>query len=409
METYDVLIVGAGHGGAHAASALRQHKFAGSIAMIGDEADLPYDRPSLSKDYLAGKKAFERLLIRKAEFWQERNVDILLGHRAVAVDAASHEVTLSDGKKIGYGKLIWATGGEPRRLRCGGHEAAGLHYIRNRADVDKLLPDLSGATHVVVVGGGYVGLEAAAVLSEIGVHVTIVEALDRVLARVAGEPLSRFFEDEHRRHGADIRLNAVVDCFEEEGGRFTGVRLTDGSVIKADLAIIGIGIEPAVAPLLASGAEGGNGVRVDAQGRTSLPDIYAIGDCALHDNRYGIGVPIRLESVQNANGQAEVAAKSITGAPEDYDAVPWFWSNQYDLKLQTVGLSAGHDDVVLRGDMSTRSFSLVYLRAGRVVALDCVNAVRDYVQGRSLVEKGATPSREQLADSEIALKSLADS
>ncbi|RHW17558.1 NAD(P)/FAD-dependent oxidoreductase [Sphingomonas gilva] len=406
VARYDVLIVGAGHGGAQAAIALRQRKFEGSIALIGDEPEPPYERPPLSKEYLAGDKPFDRILIRPPAFWAERDVTLLLGRKAVAVDPQAREVLLEDGARIGYGALIWAAGGAPRRLVCAGHDLAGVHAVRSRTDVDRMIAELPGTKRVVVIGGGYIGLEAAAVLTKLGKPVTVLEAQDRVLARVAGEPLSRFYEAEHRAQGVDLRTNVLVECIEERDGAATGVRLADGSVLAADMVIVGIGIVPAVEPLIAAGAQGGNGVDVDALCRTSLPDIYAIGDCAAHENVFAGGARIRLESVQNATDQATTVAKALTGAEEPYAAVPWFWSNQYDLRLQTVGLSAGHDQVALRGDPADRAFSLIYLRDSRVIALDCVNAVRDYVQGRALVLAGARIDPALLADAAVPLKSL---
>ncbi|WP_010126443.1 NAD(P)/FAD-dependent oxidoreductase [Sphingomonas sp. KC8] len=403
---YDVLIVGAGHGGAQAALMLRQQKFEGTVALLGDEPEPPYERPPLSKDYFSGEKSFERILIRPATFWAERNVDLLLNRRVTAVDPAAHQVTLADGSTIGYGKLIWATGGSPRRLACEGHGVKGVHGVRTRADVDQMMTELDATTDVVVIGGGYIGLEAAAVLAKFGKTVTVLEALDRVLARVAGEPLSRFYEAEHRAHGVDVRLGVSVDCILENDGRATGVRLADGTVLPAQMVIVGIGIIPAVEPLLAAGASGGNGVDVDGLCRTSLPDIFAIGDCAAHENAFADGARIRLESVQNANDQANVVAKTIMGATDAYHAVPWFWSNQYDLRLQTVGLSTGHDALVMRGDPAERSFSVVYLKGGKVIALDCVNATKDYVQGRALVVGGIAPPLDQLGDASVPLKSL---
>jgi 3-phenylpropionate/trans-cinnamate dioxygenase ferredoxin reductase subunit len=406
MNVHDVLIVGAGHGGAQAAIALRQRGFAGSTAMVGAEPELPYERPALSKEYLAGEKEFERLLIRPAAFWAEREVEMLLGRSVAAIDANERTVRLCDGAELGYKALIWAGGGAPRRLACPGADLAGVHPVRSRADVDRLLAELPGVERVVVIGGGYIGLEAAAVIRKLGREVTLLETLDRVLARVAGEPISRFYEAEHKAHGVEIRLGAAVDRIVGENGRVVGVGLATGETLPADLVIVGIGIVPAVAPLLAAGAAGGNGVDVDRYCRTSLADVYAVGDCAAHENRFAGGARVRLESVQNANDQAATAAKAIIGTPEPYDCVPWFWSNQYDLRLQTVGLSAGHDDLVIRGSPSARSFSVVYLKQGRIVALDCVNAVKDYVQGRKLVETGAAPSKSQLA--EQPLKDLAD-
>ena len=385
MKHYDVLIVGGGHAGAQAAMALRQAGFAGSVVIVNAEPELPYERPPLSKDYLAGDKSFERLLIRPPAFWDERHIDMLLGQSVMEVDPDAHRVITDDGASIGYGKLIWAAGGAARRLSCFGHNLAGVHSVRSRADVDRMIAELPRVKRVVVIGGGYIGLEAAAVLAKLGKQVVVLEALERVLARVAGEPLSRFYEAEHRAHGVDVRLGAAVDAIEGADGRVSSVRLADGELLPADMVIVGIGILPNVAPLLAAGANGDNGVAVDAQCRTSLTDIFAIGDCALHANVFAEGATVRLESVQNANDQAQVVAKIVTGQDAHYAAVPWFWSNQYDLKLQTVGLSIGYDGVVIRGDPATRRFSLVYLKQGRVIALDCVNMVKDYVQGRALV------------------------
>jgi 3-phenylpropionate/trans-cinnamate dioxygenase ferredoxin reductase subunit len=405
-SSFDVLIVGAGHGGSQAAITLRQRKFTGSIGLLGDEPELPYERPPLSKDYLAGEKPFERILIRPAAFWAEREVTLLPGRTVVSVDPVAHAVTTADGATIGYATLIWATGGAPRRLVCSGHDLRGVHGVRSRADVDRMIAELAAVTRVIVIGGGYIGLEAAAVLTKLGKHVTVLEAAPRVLARVAGEPLSHFYEAEHRAHGVDLRTGVSVDCIVEKDGAATGVRLADGTVLPGELVVVGIGIVPAVAPLLEAGATGGNGVTTDALCRTTLPDIFAIGDCAAHPNPFADGATIRLESVQNANDQATMVAKMLTGEEQPYDAVPWFWSNQYDLKLQTVGLSAGYDAAVVRGDVAARSFSIVYLKAGRIIALDCVNATRDYVQGRALVVARAVIDPARLADAGVPLKEL---
>lgn len=403
--TYDVVIVGGGHAGAQLAIALRTNKFAGTVAIIGDEPDPPYERPPLSKEYFAGDKEFERILIRPAAFWAEREIALLLGQRVVAVDPAAHTVTTAAGATIGYGVLVWAAGGSPRQLPLPGGDLPGVQGVRTRVDADAMKAAAATARQIVVIGGGYIGLEAAAVLRKAGKAVVLLEALDRVLARVAGEDLSRFFEREHRAHGVDLRLAVQVEAIEGTD-RATGVRLADGTVIPADLVIVGIGIVPAVQPLLDAGAAGGNGVMVDALCRTTLPDVYAIGDCAAHANAFADGAVIRLESVQNANDQATVVAKAICGDPQPYHAIPWFWSNQYDLKLQTAGLSAGHDQTVLRGDPAARSFSVIYLKAGRIIAADCVNAMKDYVQSRQLITAAAHPAPDRLADAAIPLKDL---
>jgi 3-phenylpropionate/trans-cinnamate dioxygenase ferredoxin reductase subunit len=404
---WDVLIVGGGHGGAQAAIVLRQQGFEGTVAIVSAEPELPYERPPLSKEYLTGEKPWARMVFRSAEAWAEKQVELLLGTRIAAVDPVAHQVTTAAGTQLGYRSLIWAAGGTPRQLACAGSDVCGVHTVRTRADVDRMISELPGVRHAVVVGGGYIGLEAAAALVKCGKTVTVVESLDRVLARVAAEPLSRFFEAEHRAHGVDVRLGVSVECIVEENGRATGVRLAGGEFLPAEMVVVGIGIVPAVAPLIEAGARGENGVRVDEQCRTSLPDLFAIGDCAEHRNVFAFNALVRLESVQNANDQASIAAKAICGSDEIYEAVPWFWSNQYDLRLQTVGLSLGHDALVLRGDPDMRSFSLIYLRGGVVIALDCVNATRDYVQGRALVERGVAVEREILRDASVPLKAIA--
>ncbi|MEO0061522.1 MAG: hypothetical protein RLZZ08_82 [Pseudomonadota bacterium] len=407
MKQADIVIVGTGHAGAQAAIALRQQGFAGSILMIGREAVEPYERPPLSKEYLAGDKPFERLLIRPAAFWAERNVEMMLGATVTRIDPVARELTITRGQGVTYGTLIWAAGGDPRRLSCAGAELAGIHPVRDKADADRLMAQLAaGDRRAVVIGGGYIGLEAAAVLTKLGCSVTVLEQQPRLLSRVAGADLSDFFVAEHRAHGVDLRLECEVDCIEGDGAKVTGVKLADGDVLPAEIVIVGIGIVPAVGPLIAAGAAGSNGVDVDEFCRTSLPNVYAIGDCAAHANPYADGAVIRLESVQNANDMATTAARHICGDPQAYDAVPWFWSNQYDLRLQTVGLSIGHDATVLRGDPAERSFSVIYLKSGRIIALDCVNRTKDYVAGRKLVEGRAVVDPALLADVEIPLKGL---
>ena len=407
MEQADVVIVGAGHGGAQVALALRTNGFAGSILMIGREPEPPYERPPLSKEYLARDKEFDRLYIRPATFWAEKNVELALGKEVTAVDPAAHKLTLADGGTVTYGKLVWATGGDPRRLSCAGADLAGVHAVRTREDVDRLMQQLDdGARQVVVIGGGYIGLEAAAVLTKLDCKVTLLEALPRILARVAGPEISAFYEADHRAHGVDLRTGVAVDSIVGDGVKVTGVKLGDGSVIPAEIVIVGIGIVPAVGPLLAAGAAGGNGVDVDEFCRTSLPDVYAIGDCAAFACPFADGTVMRVESVQNANDMGTCVAKHITGDGAPYHALPWFWSNQYDLRLQTAGLSVGYDQTVLRGDPATRAFSVIYLKAGRVVALDCVNVVKDYVQGRKLVEARVSIDPAKLADTTTPLKDL---
>ncbi|WP_421989380.1 NAD(P)/FAD-dependent oxidoreductase [Qipengyuania sp.] len=407
MEHYDVVIVGSGHGGAQAAIALRQNGHEGSILMVSRDRNPPYERPPLSKEYLAGDKPFERIQIRPEQFWADKNIELRLGRNVNEVDPIAHELGLSDDTRITYRKLIWAGGGDARRLSCPGCDLAGIHYIRSRRDVDTLKEELAaGARRAVIVGAGYIGLEAAAVLRKLGCAVTVVEMLDRVLARVAGPELSEFYAAYHREQGVDLRLSTGVETIEGKDGRVTGVLTDSGEKIACDVIIAGIGIVPAVGPLIAAGAAGSNGVDVDAYGRTTLDDIYAIGDCASHANPYADNAVIRLESVQNANDMATCAAKAIMGDKQDYDAVPWFWSNQYDLRLQTVGVAIGYDATVLRGDPAAKKFSVVYLKEGCVIALDCVNNTKDYVQGRKLVMDRAEIDPGLLADAEVQLKEM---
>jgi 3-phenylpropionate/trans-cinnamate dioxygenase ferredoxin reductase subunit len=406
LGRHDVVIVGAGHGGAQVAISLRQRQFAGSVAMIGDEPHWPYERPPLTKEYLHGIRAFERMLLRPESFWHKSAISVRLGSPAVEVDPIERVVTLASGESVHYGTLVWAAGGKPRTLTCPGAHLKGVHTLRSRGDVDALRQELSSVSRVAIVGGGYLGLEAAATLSQLGKRVTILEALDRVLARVTVDPLSRFIEAVHRAHGVDIHFGARIESVEPVGACVGAIRVEGGAVIPADLVIAAIGISPVVEPLLVAGAQGGNGVLVNEFGQTSLPNIYAIGDCALHANDYADGSTVRLESVQNASDMAVTVAKALTGEMHPYRAVPWFWSNQYDLRLQIAGLSSNHDDLTVRGDITSRSFSVIYRRRGRVIALDCVNAPKDFVQGRGLVQKGARAEQGALADTTVALKDL---
>lgn len=394
---FDVVIVGAGHGGAQAAAALRRQGFAGSIAVIGAEPELPYERPPLSKSYLLGQLPFERMFIRSEAFWRKQDIAFRLSCRVVAIDADRHVVRAEGGDEIGYGQLVWAGGGEPRRLDCPGHALDGVFSIRTRADIDAIVAALPSARAIAIIGGGYIGLEAAAALAPHGKPITLLESQDRVLARVTGETLSRFYEAQHRAHGVDMRLGACVVCLEAQDGRVCGVRLDSGEVVAADLVIVGVGIVPAVGPLLEAGAKGGNGVLVDEHCRTSLPDVFAIGDCAAHLSRYGGEAPIRLESVQNANDMATTVAKAISGAAEPYRALPWFWSTQYDINLQSAGLCTGFDREVVRGRIEEGAFSILYLREGRLIAVDAVNSAREFADIRRLIESGAAVDDEARA------------
>ena len=404
----EVLIVGAGQAGAQVAITLRQLGFSGSITLAGAEPDPPYERPPLSKDYLAGERPAERLLLRPPSFWAERGIRLCCGVRIVEIDARARTARTDGGLTLGWDRLVWAAGGEARRLDCPGAGLQGVHVIRTRADVDRLRADLGARARVAIIGGGYIGLEAASVLVGQGHRVALLEALDRLMARVAGPEVGAFYLAEHRARGVDVRLSASVAALEGTG-RVEAVRLADGARLPADVVIAGIGLAPSVGPLVAAGAEPAlSGVLVDAHCRTTLSDVYAVGDCAAHPNVFAGGGIVRLESVQNAVDMAKAAAAHLVGgdAAPPYRACPWFWSNQYDLRLQTVGLSQGADRRVVRGDPAARSWSLAYLRAGALVALDCINAPRDYVQGRHLVERAAAVDPARLADPAVPLKEL---
>ncbi|WP_186042683.1 NAD(P)/FAD-dependent oxidoreductase [Burkholderia gladioli] len=405
MDVVDVLIVGAGHAGANCAMELRKAGFEGSVMLLSDETELPYERPPLTKDYFTGDRGGEQIRFRTAEAWLERGIEVRLAHRVEAIEPEAHRVRLADGATLQYGKLVWAAGGTPRRLACDGATLAGVHVIRAKHDIDALKADLAGREHVVIVGGGYVGLEAAASLTKLGgVRVTVVEAQDRLLARVAGEPLSAFIEGEHRARGVEIVTGAQVTALTGRDGRVSAVELADGRSIAADLVIAGIGIVPTAQLLLDAGAQGGNGVDVDPQCRTTLPDVYAIGDCARRAHPLVAGAALRIESVPSALEHAQIVAASITGKPLPKPGVPWFWSTQYDLRIQMAGIPDGYDEVAVRGELAARSFLVLYLRGGRLIALDAVNATKDYVQGRALLAADVTLTREQLEDLSVPLQ-----
>ncbi|MGQ0893957.1 NAD(P)/FAD-dependent oxidoreductase [Acinetobacter johnsonii] len=406
MSNYDVIIVGTGHAGAQAAVALRQQGFTGSILMIGEESHLPYERPPLSKEYFSGEKAFERILLRPEQFWRDKNISLELGQRVTRIDAQSHRLFTHKENEYGYATLIWATGGKPRRLSCEGADLQGIHYIRNREDVDRIQQELDQVEKCVVIGGGYIGLEAASALRKIDREVTLVEAQSRVLARVAGATISDFYQNYHQAKGVKLYLGQGVDYLEGEQGRVTSVVLADGSRLATDLVIVGVGLNPEVEALVEAGANFSNGIETDRRCHTSLPDIFAIGDCANHENVYADGQRIRLESVQNANDQAVLVAKEIMYKGEDYVALPWFWSNQYDLKLQTIGLSMGFDQELLRGDLESGSFTVMYLRQGKVIALDCVNRPADFIQGKAMIQHKLTVPIEQLKNHEQSFKEM---
>jgi len=404
-EKVDILIVGAGQAGAQVAISLRQGGYLGSIMLVGDEKDAPYERPPLSKDYLSADKDRERLLLRKMDFWPSRNIDLWSNKRISAIDSDKQTATTTSGEVIQYQELIWAAGGNARKIP-NQNELEGVHVIRTIEDVDCLRDELVDASSITIIGGGYIGLEAAAVLTKQNKKVTLIETQARVLERVAAAPISHFFQDEHAKNGVNILTNTSVAKIVHEDNKVSKVILDDGFEIETDIIIVGIGLLPNQKVIEDAGGRCGNGVIVDEFCRTSLPHIFAIGDCACHPNIYAQNQYLRIESVSNAIDQAKTVAGVILNDKKPYTALPWFWSNQYDLKLQTAGLNHGYDETVLRGKPQTRSFSLIYLRDGQVIAVDAVNSVKDFMAGKKLVENKICPDVQLLADTDIPLKSL---
>ncbi len=404
----DVVIVGASHGGSEAATRLRLGGFAGSIALIGAEAFLPYHRPPLSKAFLAGEVTPEALLIRAPAAYQNSKIDFHLSTIVKSIDRKGHSLILADGERFGYGTLILATGGRPRPLTIPGSDLEGLYYMRTIADVDMLRKAFLPGAKLVIVGGGYIGLEVAAVAVKHGLTVEIVEFAPRVLARVAGQQLSAFYETAHSKAGVQLRLSTGVEGFDpapDKPGHVGAVRCSDGSHLHADLVLVAVGLVPNTELAADAGLEIGNGIVVDTFCRTSDPDILAVGDCAEYPLPF-LGRRVRLESVPNALEQGRIAASVINGKPTGYNTVPWFWSDQYNLKLQSVGLSQHHDEVVLRPPRTAEGFIAFYLQEGRVIAADCVNAVGEFTVAKKLVGEKIIVDPGKLADPTVDLKTL---
>jgi NADPH-dependent 2,4-dienoyl-CoA reductase/sulfur reductase-like enzyme len=384
-----VVIVGAGHAGGNAAALLRQYGFEGRIVLVGEEPVPPYHRPPLSKAYLKGEADVERLWLKPRQFYEDNSIELKLGVSAQSLDRASHTLTLGDGSSLHYDKLILATGSLPRALTVPGHDLSGVVALRTLADADVLRERVQPGEKLVVIGAGYIGLEAAAAARQLGHDVTVLEAAPRVLGRVTGEIVSTFYADLHRAQGVDLRLNAKIEALVGENGKLTGVQLAGGEVVPATLALIGIGIVPNVGLAETAGIVCVNGIQVDDDSRTSDADVFAIGDCASrplsHYSRTG-----RLESVHNAVEQAKLAAAAIVGKPRPACDAPWFWSDQYELKLQTVGLLEGYDETVVRGDPAARRFAVYYLKNGTLLAVDAVSSMPDFLCGKKLVGSGKT-------------------
>jgi 3-phenylpropionate/trans-cinnamate dioxygenase ferredoxin reductase subunit len=396
-----VVIIGAGQAGAALAAKLRGLGHAGPITLIGDEISPPYQRPPLSKAYLMGQMDAARLWLRAPEFWADQRVDLHLGASVTGIDTTARVVTVGD-KHISYDALALTTGSSPRRLPAAiGGDLRGVFTVRSLSDVDAMRPEFQHGRRVVIVGGGYIGLEAAAVAAKLGLQVTVLEMAPRILQRVASPQTSDYFRALHRAHGVDLREATGLDRLTGSP-RVTGALLADGTTIPADFVIVGVGVTPNTALAEAAGITVDNGIATDAQGRTSAPGVWAAGDCASFPWQGG---RIRLESVGNAIDQAEMVAANMLGAGQDYTAAPWFWSDQYDCKLQIAGLNTGYDRVVSRpGDGA--ALSLWYYRGDRLLALDAMNDGRAFMVGKRLIEAGISPAPEVVADPATPLKAL---
>ena len=400
----NVVIAGAGHAAGQVVATLRQKKFDGRITLIGEESWYPYQRPPLSKKFLAGEMSAERLYFKPESFYDDPNIDVQLNTRVTTIDSAARSVNTDNSGSFDYDYLVIATGSRPRELTLPGIDINGIHYLRGVDDVNRIRADLESHRRVVIIGAGYIGLEVAAVTAQLGHDVTVVEMAERVMSRVVSPELSKFYQDVHMANGVHLKLATGIAGFSGDN-HVEAVLLDDNESLPADVVVVGIGIVPNTELAATAGLEVSNGVVVNDHCQTSDPNIYAVGDCTWHPNAL-LGTELRLESVHNALEQAKTAAANICGDDISYAQVPWFWSDQYDLKLQIAGLSQGYDDVVIRGDMRSHSFACLYLRAGQLIAVDAVNRPRDFVQSKALIASHAKIDPALLADTDIELKEL---
>lgn len=408
--TAGTLVIGAGQAGVQLAASLRELSSEQPITLIGEEAHDPYQRPPLSKGFLRGTTDEASLALRAAAYYRSRRIEVVRGERVTGLclpgDGSPGTATMGSGQTIPFGQLALTVGARPRRLHVPGADLAGVHYLRDVDDARRLRRDLSGAHAVVVIGGGYIGLEAASVARTLGKRTTVVEATDRLIARSVAPVVSEFFRRAHERRGVEVRVGAMVTALTGSGGRVSGVELADGTHLSADLVLVGVGVvaRTELAERLRLTCEGG--IVVDRCARTSDPSVVAAGDCTVLPNPLTGHGQVRLESVQNAVSQARVAASTLAGRPEPYRDIPWFWSDQYDLKLQIAGLASGYDDLVVRGDPGSERFSVLYYRNGRLLAIDAVNAVRDYLTVRKALATGSTVPADAARRADTPLQAL---
>lgn len=397
-----ILIIGAGQAGAQAIDTLRREGFAGRLILVGDEPQLPYQRPPLSKKFLSGELAADRLPFRHQSFYDEHRIELKLGVGALRLDRAARRAVLSNGEEIAYDRLLLCVGAASRRLTCPGADLPGVHYLRSIADVPNIQERLRAGARTVIIGGGYIGLESAATARKMGCAVTVLEMADRVMNRVVASNVSEYFAHEHRSQGVNIVCNTRVVRLEGQT-RVERVVCADGSTHEADLLIVGVGAVANMQLAADAGLDCENGIVVDEYCRTNDPAIYAAGDCTSHPS-LRFETRVRLESVDNAFEQAKAAALNTLGRPTVHDRVPWFWSDQFDNKLLIVGLSQGFDQQVTRGDPATRSFTVCYLKGGELLAVEAINKPKEYMAARKLIVERARPNIDKLADPQTALK-----
>jgi 3-phenylpropionate/trans-cinnamate dioxygenase ferredoxin reductase subunit len=400
-----LVIVGASYAGMQIAASAREAGYAEPIRIIGEEASLPYQRPPLSKGFLAGKVDASSLPLRAEGFYRENRIDLELGRRAERIELASKCVATVDGGRIRYERLALAVGSRARKLQIPGAELDGILSLRSLADAYQLKERIADARSIVIVGGGFIGLEIASILAPLGKEVTVVEAEDRLLARVTARPLSEFLADIHHKKGVRLLLRQTVSGLRGEDGRVRAAICADGTMLSADLVIVGVGAVPNCEIAQAAGLGCSNGILVDESTRTTVSDVVAAGDCTSHPSRL-TGGRLRLESVQNALDQARVAGAVVAGVGKAYDTVPWFWSDQYELKLQMAGLSAGYDRSVIRGSIEEARFSVFYFRDERLIAVDSVNSAADYMLGRKIIGAGLPLTPEEAEDSQFDLRTI---
>ncbi|MGV9869859.1 NAD(P)/FAD-dependent oxidoreductase [Rhodococcus koreensis] len=402
-----VVIVGGGAAAAECAASLRMSRFAGAITVISAERNLPYELPALSKAFLTGSAGYDDIVIRPQSSYTDHDISLRLGVEVVSIDSGAHEIHLGNGETVPYDKLVIATGGRSRELSApGAAESTRLHYFRSLEDAEKLRSRLMPSARLVVVGGGYLGLEVASAARHLGATVTVLEAMPRLLARVTSPAVSAFFARMHREEGVDVRLDTTVNSIFDVGNDQVKIELEGGEQLEADLVLVSIGLVPSVELAEKAGIEVDNGIRIDEFGRTSVPDIYAAGDCTSHPD-FENGGYRRLESLPNANETATTVAATILGQPRPYTSTPWFWSEQYGTRLQTVGLYRPGDEACVRGPSDVgRSFSVFYIRDGQVRAADIVSSPRDFAVAKSLVSQRIAVNPSDLTDMSIPLKDV---